>query len=110
MVGLDDRLDDRKSEPGAAAATRSPALGPPEPLEQAVAGIRRQPRAVVADVDQRPLAFGGNGDLDRRARRCVVDRVAGQVREHLAKLRGIPEHAYRRAPANAGPPGWVRPP
>src|SRR5436189_172008 len=55
-----------------------------EGIEDVGEGVRRESRAIVADLDAREPAFGARRDADRAARARRLDRVRDQVHEHLA--------------------------
>src|SRR3954452_16017860 len=59
-VGLDDRLDDRHAEAGAAVCVRLAG----EALEDAREGLRGDAGAAVADLDDRLVALRAAGDDD----------------------------------------------
>src|SRR4051794_30944080 len=80
---------DPKAEPGAVLAALAPAFGTPEALEQLVRVVGRQPGAVVAHLEPHGAVLAVDGDLDRRARGRVDERVAEQVGEHLTELVGV---------------------
>jgi hypothetical protein len=122
-VGSHQRRHDRQPE---ARAPRFPGpglVGSVEPLEHVFRLVRRQPGALIGDLEdhgghglsvpagrgERGLARGPCGlapliqaagpdpDFDRRSPRRVVERVAHQIGDHLAKPGLVADHQKRRA-------------
>src|SRR4051812_33824089 len=84
-VRADESRDDRQPEPGAARVAAPGSLDPVEALEDPLADLGRQPRAVIDHLDDRPLALGPQSHLDRCVRRSVPKRVGEQVLRHLVQ-------------------------
>src|SRR5262249_33338043 len=83
LHGLDEVLDDREAEAGAAHVPRATAVDAVKALEEArqVAGLDAGAGVRHLDVD---LVFAGaHADGDGRARGAVLDRVVDQIGEHL---------------------------
>jgi len=57
--------------------------------------LRRHPRPLVGDLDQRVPAGGAHTHGGRGARRGVVQHVRQQVAHHLAQPRGVADHPDR---------------
>ncbi len=85
---VDDSRDDREPQSGAGAAALAAALGTPEALERIAVGIG-QAGAVVADLEALVGAVERDGHLDRCSGRCVHERVAHQVGQHLPQQQRI---------------------
>src|SRR5690606_18129889 len=86
LVTLDDRRDDRESEPGAAGLAGARGVGAPEPLEDPVADLRWDALAVVDDRDRGDPArlIDLYGQFDRAAFRGEPDRIGDEVGHDLA--------------------------
>src|SRR4051795_10364806 len=96
-VGLDDRLDDRHAEAGAALGVRRAR----EAVEDARERLGVDPRAGVADLDDRVAPIRAAGDDDAVAGACRLDRVLDERvdRRHEALLVGAHGAATRRVAA-----------
>ena len=80
-------VDDDPSRGGEAEPrARADVLGGEERVEHAVAVLRRDARAVVADLDDRAAVVAPRGDRDRAVLAERVDRVVEQVGPHLVEL------------------------
>ena len=86
VVGLDDRLDDRKTKTRTVAAASSTWLSAPEAIKDTVVRVNRQAWSVIADFDDSSVALNFCADLYRSSDRGVNHRVAGQVGQNLAQL------------------------
>src|SRR4051794_21434707 len=64
-VGVDDARDYRQSKARAGCAARAPALRAPEALEQLLAVVGRQARAMIANHQHDLAALARDADLDR---------------------------------------------
>src|SRR5207248_2390496 len=97
-VGLCDRPDDRKAEPGAAAAARG--IRPREALEGALEERGREAVPVVADVQLDPAVDVAGLERDRVA--AVAERVVDEVSERLLQPEPVAADARAR-PLGAKP-------
>ena len=102
----DDRARDREAEAGAAARPGPADVGAVEAVEDALALLRLDARAVVVDVDPQLAAQRGRGDGDGAlgpgVAAGVLDQVADDPAEHLrvgldpSRRRGTERRAPRR--------------
>ena len=97
---------DRESEPGAAVAPRGRTVGLSEGLEDRLLRVGFDPDSRVAHLEAqldrvRGVVVPGERDGDL-AGRGELDRVVGQIRQHLANAFPIAAHDYGQARVNRG--------
>ena len=90
-MGLGDRADDRQPEPGTAGGAVARRVGAVEALEDALALIWWDARAVVChDETQTVASDRGDVEADEPVRGGgVLDRVAGEVAQRLGETVGV---------------------
>src|SRR6266571_8501468 len=83
LVQGHELLHDRKAEAGGDLAAGGPGGEALEPAEELRLVVLREPRPLVAHLDDDRPAVASHAQPDRPAFRGVLDRVADQVLEHL---------------------------
>ena len=90
---LEDAVRDREPEAG----TLADLLRAEEGVEDAALDLRRDPEALVGDLELDPaVGLVAEGQADRAAAGHRVDGVAEQVEQNLFQLVGVREHLGAR--------------
>jgi len=95
VVQLNDRTDQRQTEPGTAAFSGRIALI--KPIENILLRVGRDPRAVVLDLQNSRVVLLFESDLDSPAARRVLDRVLGKIENEPKEQRVIALDPQRRS-------------
>src|SRR5262249_38725596 len=87
---------DGQPEAGAAHLARTPFVNPVEAVEDSLAVLLRNARALVAHRYRRVAAVASDIDVDPRLPRSVFDRVVHDVRDR------VPQYQSISRPSNSG--------
>jgi len=88
-MALDDMLDDRETETGAAKRAAAAGVDAIEALGDALDVLGSDALAFVGDDDMDHRAFGLGADGHRRARRPVAKGIGDEVIEELDDLSAV---------------------
>ena len=108
VMSFDDGFDDRQTETRSAAASGPIALSSREPLEHLRQVVRRDPVAVVGDLEHERPACGARGQRDpptfhRRVHRVLVGASNAAPKRSLSATT-TPDALVADAPSRSG--GW----
>src|SRR4030095_4389335 len=95
VVQLDDRTDQRQTQPGTASFPARSALR--NPIENMLLGVGRDPRAVVLDLQNSRVVLLFESDVDSAAAGRVFDRVLSEVENEAKEQRVIALDPQRRS-------------